>query len=77
MSRNRTHCRHAQGRELLGSIGSVRGKALKNADHIRIAGDDPGVQERIPVHWILGPELMVKRIGIGEHLRIEQVIEAQ
>ena len=42
-----------------------------------IARYDPGVQKGIPMNRVLLAKSMIERIRIGEHLRIEQVVEAE
>ncbi len=42
-----------------------------------IAGDHPGVQVRIPVDRILLAQPAIQRIGVGQDLGVEQVVEAE
>jgi hypothetical protein len=50
---------------------------VKHGYDVVITGHNPGMQERIPVHRVVGSKPMKERIGIGENLRVEQVVEAQ
>ena len=54
--RNGVHGRQAHGCQLRGRGRAVGGKFVQHSNHIRVAGHDPFVQERIPMHGILGPQ---------------------
>ena len=49
----------------------------QDRDDILIARDHPGVEVGVPVNRIFRSQALVKRVGIGQHLGIEQVIKAQ
>ena len=63
--------------ELLGRRSARRGVVMKHLYDIAVAGHDPGMQERIPMHWIFASKPMEEWIRVGENLRVEQVVEAQ
>src|SRR2546422_1322854 len=52
-------------------------KIAQHTNYIPVASDDPTVQERVPMHWILTPKLVEEWIGIRQHVRVEQTNQAQ
>jgi hypothetical protein len=52
-------------------------KAVKDVHHVGVAGHHPGVQIGIPVHRVLVAQASVQRVGIGQDVGIEEVIEAE
>jgi hypothetical protein len=59
---------------LLCSGSAVRGKGVKHLENLWIAGDDPGMQKRIPMNGILFSKFAEERIRIRHDLGIEQVV---
>jgi hypothetical protein len=62
---NAIQSRESHRLESLGRRGALGRKGLQNRHNIRIAGNHPGMEKRIPVHWILSPEKSIERIGVG------------
>jgi hypothetical protein len=54
---------------------ALRRKRVQHFEHIDIAGYDPGMEENIPVYWILGAQTAKERIGVSQHLRVQKMIE--
>src|SRR5579862_8397746 len=50
---------------------------MQDGDHVRIAGHHPGMNEWIPVNRIFAAQPAKKRIGIRQHIRLEEMIEAE
>jgi hypothetical protein len=50
---------------------------VQDVHDVGIAGHDPGMQKRVPVHWILGSQTAIEWVGVGKHLWVEEVIKAQ
>jgi len=50
---------------------------MQNLDHILVARDDPGMQERVPVNGGLGSQTVKQRIRVGQNRRVEKMIEAE
>jgi hypothetical protein len=64
-------CQALRGRRAVGQTG------LEDLDDIAVTGHHPAVQIAIPVHGILGTQPVVKGVGIGQDLRVEQVVQAR
>jgi thioesterase domain-containing protein len=75
--RDGAHRRHAERGELLGAVGAIGGKVLEDGHDVRVARDDPCVQEGIPMHRIFFAKAAVERIGVGKDVGVQQVVEAQ
>ena len=69
--------RQVESAELLGRGRAIGGKTVEDVDHIGVPRYDPCMQERIPVHGILAPELVIERVWVCEHFGIEQMVEAE
>lgn len=63
--------------ELLRSGRAAGQELLENLDNVGVAGHDPGVQVRIPVHRRRLAELGVERIRVSQHGWVEQAEQAQ
>jgi hypothetical protein len=50
---------------------------MEDVDDVRVSGNYPRVQKRVPMHGILGPEPLVKRVRVGQDLRVEQTVKAE
>jgi hypothetical protein len=45
--------------------------------YVGVAGNNPGMEERIPVHWILGSKPTIERVRISQHLWVKQMVKTQ
>ena len=75
--RDRVQIVAAHAAQLFGRADAIGGESMQNGDDILIAGDDPGMQERIPVHWVLFAKPAEKRVRIGEHRRVQKLVQTQ
>lgn len=50
---------------------------MEHGNHVRIAGDYPRVQVRIPINRSLGAQALVEGIGISQNLRIQELIQTE
>src|SRR5881394_1552774 len=50
---------------------------VKNGYNIVVSSHDPGVYERIPVHWILTSESMKQWVWIRENLWVKEMVKTQ
>jgi hypothetical protein len=57
--------------------GALGRKRLQNHHNVRVAGNNPGMEKRIPVHRILTPKKSIERIGISQDRGIIQAIKAE
>jgi len=67
----------SHGAQMLGRWCACRREALEDGDDVGVARDHPGVQVRVPVYGVLLAQLMIERIGVGQHLWIQQLHQAQ
>src|SRR5258708_3965999 len=56
--------------KLLRRWRALRRITMKHRHYVLIAGDNPCVQKRIPMHRVLGPESMEMRIRIRPNLGV-------
>jgi hypothetical protein len=47
---------------------------VQNFQNVGVSGNDPGVQERVPMDGIFGPQAAKQRIWVSQHLRLEEMI---
>src|SRR3954454_6292056 len=50
---------------------------MKHLHHVGVTSDNPGMKVRIPMNGILTAQAVIERIRIRQHLRIEEVVEAE
>ena len=59
---DRRQRRQPHGVELLGRRRAIGREAMQHGHDVGVARHDPGVQERIPVHRVFGPQPAIERI---------------
>ena len=69
---------HPEGGQLLGASACRSAeKSVRTCHHVVVAGDDPRVEEGVPVHGGLVAQPVVERVRVGEHRGVEQLVQAQ
>ncbi len=58
-----------------GGERAVRRKTAENGYDIRIARDDPGMQERIPMHGIGFTQLPIQAVRGGHDIRLHELTQ--
>ena len=76
-TRDRAQASQPDSLQLFWSRRTGRRKRMQNLDHILVAGDDPGMQERVPVHGGLVSQAMKQRIRVSQNRRVEKVIQTE
>jgi hypothetical protein len=75
--RNWAELREPHGSELFGRWGAISREGVKYLNYVRVTGYDPGVQERVPMHWVFLPQTLEEGIGVGENVGVQQVVKAE
>ncbi len=56
---------------------SIGGVIHQNMNHFRVAGDDPGMHVRVPMHGVMAAHGMVKGMRMGRYFRVEKHQETE
>ena len=66
----------SHGGQLLRRGRTVCRKCVQHFHHFDVASDHPGMKKRIPNDRIVFAQSTIERIRVGQHLGIEQAVEA-
>jgi hypothetical protein len=75
--RDGSHGRQCHGGQLIRGGRAIGGKMVQNMDHVLITRDHLRAQERVPVNRVFSARTPIQRMRVGQHFRVEQLIQAQ